>query len=430
MYSIGQRLREARLARGLTQQQLASGLATKGFISQVERDRTVPSLPKLRVMAERLGVPLDYFTGDRSGLDLTYLRKSAELCVKAGEPQRALAIVEEAMPLVRTANDRADLLRIKGMALDALELLPDALLAHQTAAALAPPDDPELTAAIYAEIGTVLQMQEQFGAAIEASRRALNALDQCRHADPALRSRVLHNLGRSSYALGQVKTADDYLHQALAAAIDAESIRRAATAHMTLGVTARALGDLEGAIEHNQRALDLHNRLGLEMVANRVLNNIGDVYYAQGKKAEALEAQRQCLQRARQLQDDTEIAIAGGELARYLLEAGDTRQALALARESQQAARRCGAHLHEAYAAAIEARVAEALGRRGVATRKFIAAITMLLERQSATKLAAVCTMFAEVLRDRGQSELAFALLRIAAERDFTGLPPLLKAAR
>src|SRR6266851_8475866 len=99
MNSVGERLRQARLARGLTQEQLASGLATKGFISQVERNRAVPSLAKLRLMAERLGLPLGHFTGDRSPLELTYLRKSAELAVKAQEPERALKLVDEGLSL-------------------------------------------------------------------------------------------------------------------------------------------------------------------------------------------------------------------------------------------------------------------------------------------------------------------------------------------
>lgn len=430
MNSIGQRLREARLARGLTQEQLARGLATKGFISQVERDHAVPSLPKLRVMAERLGLPLDYFTGDRSALETTYLRKSAELAVKADEAERALAIVDEALSLVTTANERADLLRIRGTALDAQGKLSDAILAHQTAAAIAPPDDPELLAAIYVEIGTVFQEQEQFSASVEAHLRALNGLDRCRHADPALRSRVLHNLGRSSYYLGQVKTADRYLREALAAAVDAESLRRAANAHMTLSISARALGDLDRALDHCQRALALHNRLGMAQEANRNLNNLGDVLYAQGKKVEALATQRRCLETARQLHDDVEIAIAAGELARLVLETGDAPQARALAIEAKEAAGRCHDYLRAAYAEAVEAQTAEALGHPRTATRKFQAAIAMLLERQAAAKLAEVCTMFAEVLKGRGQTEVAFALMRIAAERDFSKLPPLLKAAR
>ena len=43
MNSIGERLKAARSARGLTQERLAAGIATKGFISQVERNQTNPS---------------------------------------------------------------------------------------------------------------------------------------------------------------------------------------------------------------------------------------------------------------------------------------------------------------------------------------------------------------------------------------------------
>src|SRR5260370_41620428 len=159
MNSVGERLREARLARGMTQEELAKGLATKGYISRIERHRANPSLAKVRWMAERLQLPLGHFTGDRSPMEVTYLRKSAELAVKAKEPARALALVEEAGSHPTTANERADLQRIKGTALDALGQPAEALVAHQAAAAAAPPDDPQLNAAIYAEMGTVLAQQ-------------------------------------------------------------------------------------------------------------------------------------------------------------------------------------------------------------------------------------------------------------------------------
>jgi transcriptional regulator with XRE-family HTH domain len=427
MNSVGERLRQARLARGLTQEQLARGVATKGFISQVECNRATPSLAKLRLIAERLGLPLGHFTGDHSPLELTYLRKSAELALKAKEPAHALALLEEAGPIARTANERADLQRIRGMALDALERLPEALIALQTAAADAPPDDPELNGAIYTEIATVLNEQEQFNVAVEAGRRALLWLDRAKHADPAQRARVLTNLGRSCWGLGQLEQAHQFSLQALDAATDAESLFRIANAHMSLGVTARATGLFDEAIEHCNRALEIHARIKQERAANRILNNIGDVHYAAGRLAEARDAQSRCLARARELSDDFEIGVAAGALARYALDAGKHGDALQFARESQRAAERSQDHLHRALSAAVEGAAADRLGHPVIADRRFRAAATVLLDRKAAGKLSEVCAMYAEVLRRRGEQDRAFAVMRMAAERDFDRLPALLK---
>ena len=427
MNSVGDRLREARLARGLTQEQLARGLATKGFISQIERNRTTPSLPKLRVMAERLGLPLGHFTDDKSPHEMAYLRKSAELAVKAQEPARALNLIDEGLSLPTTANERAELHRIQGLALDALGRLPDALASLQIAAATAPPDDAELRGAIYADIGYVLQQQEQFNAATEANLRALGWLDRDKHSDPALRARVLTNLGRSSYSLGQLESADEYLQRALDAAMDAESLFRIANGHMAVGVSARAVGDLARAVEHCNRALELHSRIGEHRAANRVLNNLGDVHWAAGRKRQAADLQRRCLSRAREIHDDFEVGVAAGALARYALDNNNLDDAIAHAREAQQASERSGDHLHQALAAATEGEAAERRGHRTVANRQFALAFRLLSARNAAAKLAEVCAMYADVLRSRGDDNRAFSFMRMAAERDFGKLAALLR---
>ncbi|TME51881.1 MAG: helix-turn-helix domain-containing protein [Chloroflexi bacterium] len=406
MNSVGERLREARLARGLTQEQLARGLATKGFISQVERNHATPSLSKLRVIAERLGQPLSYFVPDRPPQQLALLRKAAQLAVRAEEPAQALDIVAEASALPATANERADLQRIRGVALSELRQNRAALSTLQDAAATVPVDDPELNASIYAEIGTVLHIEERFNAAIEASRRALDWLDRCRHADPELRARVLTNLGSSSFRLGQHAEAMAYYLRALDAATDAESLLRIANAHMALGVAARALGELDRALEHCHRA---------------------DVHYAAGRHRQAAELQRACLERARELKDDVEIGVAAGELARYALADGEAAEAILLSQESQQAAGRSGDHLHQAVAAAVEGAAADLLGRRRVADRRFTEALRTLADREAAAELAKVCMMYADILRRREQDDRAFAFMRMAAERDFTQLPALLR---
>jgi tetratricopeptide (TPR) repeat protein len=427
MNSLGERIRAARLARHLTQEQLARGVATKGFISQVETNRATPSLPKLQIIAQRLGLTLADFTGEAPPQELTYLRKSAELAVRAGEPARALEIVDEGLALQPTPEQQADLYRLRGIAHDALGDLPAALAAQQAAAVAAPPGAGYLNASVYVEMGTVLQMMERFNAAIEANLRALQHLDQTGHGDPALRARLLTNLGTECHGLGQLDQATDYLEQALVAATDAESLLRLANAHMALGVTAREAGLLDKAIEHCNRALELHHRIGEERFANRILNNLGDAHFAAGRTAAAHDYQTRCLRRARELKDWYEVGIASGALAQYALLEGDLNQAIGLARESQAASAEAGNNIHRALSLAVEGQAVAKQGHPELADRHFRRAFKMLAARNAAARLAAVSVLYSDVLRERGDVDRAFAFMRMASERDFRKLPALIR---
>ena len=67
---LAQRLRTARLAAKLTQQELAGETFSKSYISAVEQGRMIPSISSLSVLATRLGVAMSYLLGE-SDLELS-----------------------------------------------------------------------------------------------------------------------------------------------------------------------------------------------------------------------------------------------------------------------------------------------------------------------------------------------------------------------
>ena len=71
--SIGGKLKELRILKGLTQEELADRAElSKGFISQVERELASPSIATLTDMLECLGVSLQSFFSDDSAEKVVY----------------------------------------------------------------------------------------------------------------------------------------------------------------------------------------------------------------------------------------------------------------------------------------------------------------------------------------------------------------------
>ena len=58
--ALGRQLRRLRTNRALTQAELGSPL-TRAYVSAVEAGRTVPSLPALQLMVDRLEIPMSVF---------------------------------------------------------------------------------------------------------------------------------------------------------------------------------------------------------------------------------------------------------------------------------------------------------------------------------------------------------------------------------
>src|SRR6186997_1913462 len=113
---LGRKIRDLRLRRGLTVQQLAnaSGLS-KGFISQVENDRTSPSLATLRDLAAALATSVAYLVVEEDQMPyvvrghdrprLTIGGNTSRVEVLSAQPKRNLEIVIAELPPGVSAGD-------------------------------------------------------------------------------------------------------------------------------------------------------------------------------------------------------------------------------------------------------------------------------------------------------------------------------------
>ena len=71
--NIGEKLKRLRQANSLTQEELANrAYLTKGFISQLERDQTSPSIATLKDILDVLGVSLADFFQDQAPARVVY----------------------------------------------------------------------------------------------------------------------------------------------------------------------------------------------------------------------------------------------------------------------------------------------------------------------------------------------------------------------
>jgi transcriptional regulator with XRE-family HTH domain len=132
--TLGRRLRAARVAKGLTQTELAGRVVSVGYVSRIESGHRRPNGRVLAELATRLGVPVEQLRIGAAPRELDDIRLAldfAELSLESGEPVEAEARSAEAMARAESASlddlaDRARLLHAR--ALEALGRLDDAIL--------------------------------------------------------------------------------------------------------------------------------------------------------------------------------------------------------------------------------------------------------------------------------------------------------------
>src|ERR671930_2772382 len=95
---LGERLRQLRVAAGMTQTELAGDRFSKEYVSQIERGKTRPTRETIKWLAEQLGVDAGYLANgvssdERSRVDSALAR--AEALIEGRRNHEAIQQFEE-----------------------------------------------------------------------------------------------------------------------------------------------------------------------------------------------------------------------------------------------------------------------------------------------------------------------------------------------
>jgi len=131
---LGQRLRAFRLAKGLTQSDLAGQNVSTGYVSRIESGQRRPNGKVLVVLAARVGVGVEQLLGGVAPHEFNEIRLTldfAELSLESGEPLEAEAQARAALARAEAASLEEMTARARYLharALEALGELDDAIL--------------------------------------------------------------------------------------------------------------------------------------------------------------------------------------------------------------------------------------------------------------------------------------------------------------
>ncbi|MEV7883897.1 helix-turn-helix domain-containing protein [Streptomyces sp. NPDC002817] len=331
--TIGRRVQQLRVERGLTQRQVAEPAYTAAYVSTLEAGRVRPSDQALRHLAERLGVEFDELATGRPAHLVTDLRLrivEAQRVLATGEAEEAgrqyAALLAEADALRIAEVRAAALLGLGECAVETGELvegrqyferaeqtLADAplparvpalrgrALAHYLAGELRYAvyllestldelnrgglHDPDALLLLYASIiGPYMDM----GAHARAAQAAEFALALAPQAgDPALVARMHRSVARTLIAEGRVAEADASLAKAAELYRQLQLRTELANCHWMRGYVYAQNNELERAEDELRQALTMLSASRAALYSSQAAVELADVLHRRGKSGEA-----------------------------------------------------------------------------------------------------------------------------------------------
>jgi len=422
---VGERVRELRRARGLTQAELGGSRFSKEYVSQVELGKTRPSAAALESFAERLGGdPLEL-----AGAGSAAVRAACEAAVARAEAEieghrytDALSELDSARAALSAAGDPRLELRhalAYGWALHHAGRLEDALVeitaARERADALSGMEDARAIA-LY-RMGVIRYKMGSLATAAALLDEAERACDAVSSPSDALRARVFNARAKVRRRQKDFTAAAEDVSQALELAHALDDDRVLAETYLDASLVAERQNQYSAAREYAERSKALFERVSDHEYVGKLLNNLGQLHAITGKPDKAVPLLRESFRIAVEIDNKVDAAFAASSLASARLHTGDLEGAIESGnRAIELLSDREEYREEEGNARMVMGRAMLELGAVDHAEQAFKAAAECFRVVETVSHLAGAWFALGDVAKQQGDTGKAAELYRRAAE--------------
>src|SRR5919199_4229787 len=317
--TLGERVRQLRVARGLTQTELAGERFSKEYVSQIERGKTRPTPETIEWLSVRLGVDQSFLETGISSSE----RERAESTIARAEAALESSRYEEAVEdLAKLAPSLA---AVAAPDLEFRALLAEAwgrmytgdlrrsleLLARARVLA----EGPEFTdvdrAEVLFRIGACRHKLNSISTAVALFTEAYELATRSGLPADRLRSRILERRARCFQRQRDFEAAREDVERALELAEGLNDRRTIADAYFQASVIAEREGRWVLARSYAERAKGLFEEVSDRVNAGKLLNNLGGLNFLLGKPDEAIDYLKNAFAVALEVGNQIDAAYAG-----------------------------------------------------------------------------------------------------------------------
>jgi tetratricopeptide (TPR) repeat protein len=422
---LGERLRQLRVAAGMTQTDLAGDRFSKEYVSQIERGKTRPTRETIAWLAERLGVDAAYLANGVSVDERGRVESSLARAEALIEGRRNLEAIEEFESVrsavlatgmveleVRALSGEATARMREGQVREAIDLLTRAraLTEYEGFSDLERAD-------VLFRLGVARYKLSSNQTAIGLFDEAMKLAERSPLPSDHLRSNILAWRSRCYRRRRDLEAAREDVERALELAEGLNDRHTTADIYFQASIIADREGHWVLARSYAERAKAIYEEISDRRNLGRLMNNLGGINFLLGHPGEAVELLKEAFRLHLEAGSDAEAAYSVSSIADVHLKTGDAKTAEAQARHALQLFGDRVDHLDGRGIAQLTlGRALLEQDRLDEAEEAFNVAETVFDQLSSASHRAAAWVAQGDLALKRGDDQKAARLYRNAAE--------------